>query len=291
MRLALMGWVVAVFNNYFKLTAAALLLCSCYAFSDQKITGPPTGLAYYHFFHIRDTANTGVLWEEDFRLAFNAQQSVYASATKIMQDSIQMAKLEAAMKAGSATVDMGVLLRTTTDIIYLNEKESTLYINKNFNRNSYLIKEALEKINWKIEEETQKILGYTCQKATGVCKGRMYTAWFTTDIPASFGPWKLHGLPGLILEAYDATQRIKFTCTKVFINGKMPASLSLELPADATVTTVSEYNQMERAYNDGFNMDGNNGNEVTIDKVTTDKSGSGNPRKKITVNFPLEFTN
>lgn len=207
------------------------------------------------------------------------------------QDSIQMAKIEAAMKSGSNTVNMGTLLRTTSDNIYLNEKESSLYINKNFNRNNYLIKEALEKINWKIEQETKEILGYVCQKATGICKGRLYTAWFTTDIPASLGPWKLHGLPGLILEAYDARQWIKFTCTNVVTSGKIPASASLELPTDATVTTASAYNQMEKASKNGFGMDAVNSSGLTIDNVAVDRNGSGTKRKKFVLNFPLELTN
>lgn len=277
--------------NYIKTIAAALFLCSCYAFNYKSTPEPPTGIAYYHFFHIRDTTNTGILWEEDFIMPFNLQQSIYTSSTKISQDSIHMARLSAAMKAGSSKVDMGVLFQTTNDNIYQNQKERTLYINKNFKGNGYLIKEALENINWKIEKETQKILGYTCQKATGICKGRTYTAWFTTDIPASFGPWKLHGLPGLILEAYDASQRIKFSCTKVIINGKIPTSLALEVPTDATLTTASEYDQMENAYKAGFNMDSNNSNEVTIDNVTIDKASSNTPRKRNTLNFPLELTN
>lgn len=278
-------------RNYIKLIAAALVLCSCYAFSYKNTTEPPSGVAYYHFFHIRDSTNTGILWEEDFLMPFNAYQSFYTSSTKMTQDSIQMAKIEAAMKSGSNTVNVGTLLRTTSDNIYLNEKESSLYINKNFNRNNYLIKEALEKINWKIEQETKEILGYVCQKATGICKGRLYTAWFTTDIPASLGPWKLHGLPGLILEAYDARQWIKFTCTNVVTSGKIPASASLELPTDATVTTASAYNQMEKASKNGFGMDAMNSSGLTIDNVAVDRNGSGTKRKKFLLNFPLELTN
>ena len=55
-------------------------------------------------------------------------------------------------------------------------------------------------MNWKITKESQKILGYACYKATTKFRGRDYIAWFTPDIPYNFGPWKLGGLPGLILK-------------------------------------------------------------------------------------------
>ena len=47
--------------------------------------------------------------------------------------------------------------------------------------------------------------------ATADFRGRRWTAWFATDIPVSDGPWKLGGLPGLILEAYDDGQQHVFT--------------------------------------------------------------------------------
>jgi len=46
-------------------------------------------------------------------------------------------------------------------------------------------------------------LGYPCQKAKCNFRGRQWTVWFASDIPVSDGPWKLGGLPGLIMEAYD----------------------------------------------------------------------------------------
>ncbi len=58
-------------------------------------------------------------------------------------------------------------------------------------------------IKWKISNESQKIGNFKCKKAKGVFRGREYLVWFTQDLPAKIGPWKLSGLPGAILEVDD----------------------------------------------------------------------------------------
>lgn len=55
-------------------------------------------------------------------------------------------------------------------------------------------------INWKLLDEYKTIQGYRVQKATGTFRGRDYIIWFTKEILFPFGPWKLHGAPGIILE-------------------------------------------------------------------------------------------
>ena len=99
----------------------------------------------------------------------------------------------------------------------LNFKNNSL-ISKDFiayDKNSYLIKEEIPNIDWKITGETKKLSGYTVTKATTSFRGRDYTVWFTTKIPTKAGPWKLHGLPGLILEVTDSTNEIYFLVKKI----------------------------------------------------------------------------
>lgn len=65
----------------------------------------------------------------------------------------------------------------------------------------YYYEEETPKIEWKIGDSTKTILGYECFDATTDFHGRRWTVWFTPEIPIVAGPWKLSGVPGLILEA------------------------------------------------------------------------------------------
>lgn len=79
----------------------------------------------------------------------------------------------------------------------------------------YKYTESIPKIKWEIESGQKEILGYKCQQALCTFRGRQYEVWFTTDIPLSYGPWKLQGLPGLILEAKDSKGEYHFTAVGI----------------------------------------------------------------------------
>ena len=53
---------------------------------------------------------------------------------------------------------------------------------------------------WQTLPETDSILGYKCHKAKAEFRGRKYTAWFATDLTFKAAPWKIHGLPGVVLQ-------------------------------------------------------------------------------------------
>lgn len=69
--------------------------------------------------------------------------------------------------------------------------------------NYYYIEEA-SKISWNLTDESDSICGYLCEKAIGEYGGRSWSVWYTSQIPAMYGPWKLCGVPGLVLKAEDA---------------------------------------------------------------------------------------
>lgn len=82
---------------------------------------------------------------------------------------------------------------------------------------------AYNPLEWVITQETKKIGKYLCYKATAIERlfsrqgfyyNREAIAWFTTEIPVSFGPSRYSGLPGLILQV----ERDKFTLTATKIN-------------------------------------------------------------------------
>nr|WP_299035903.1 GLPGLI family protein [uncultured Tenacibaculum sp.] len=85
-------------------------------------------------------------------------------------------------------------------------------------------------VGWELNEDTKVIEGYTCYKAirkqlnkrTSVGKDKryiVYIAWYTPEIPASFGPAGNGGLPGLILQL-DKVNVARYTATKIKLNPK-----------------------------------------------------------------------
>lgn len=75
----------------------------------------------------------------------------------------------------------------------------------------YCCVEKMQMPDWKVcSDSTMMILGYNCRKATAIYKGRTWCAWYAEDIPLGEGPWKLSGLPGLILRAYDSQRQYVF---------------------------------------------------------------------------------
>ena len=105
-----------------------------------------------------------------------------------------------------------------------------------------LLEEKTPKIDWQIKKEQKKIGAYNCQKAIANFRGRKYIAWFTKDIPINAGPWKLQGLPGLILEAHDTLSEIVFSVSSI---SKTNYKINPSLIADKIIN-LEDYKEIKK---------------------------------------------
>ena len=78
--------------------------------------------------------------------------------------------------------------------------------------NNPLFFDDIIKHEWLLSsEEKKKILGKVCSKATTRFRGRDYVVWYSTEIPVQLGPWKFHGLPGLIMQVQDVKKEVSIS--------------------------------------------------------------------------------
>jgi GLPGLI family protein len=87
---------------------------------------------------------------------------------------------------------------------------------KGFFEETFLLKDTVRKINWKITDETREIAGYTCRRANAIILDSIYVvAFYTNDIHVSGGPESFTGLPGMILELALPHDNVIWRATKV----------------------------------------------------------------------------
>lgn len=137
-----------------------------------------------------------------FALLINKEASFFKNMNKYIADSLEMEKV---------TIPMEKSMKYVTDFREtIGTTSAKLYITTEINYVDYSYEEP-NTLNWKIKNEFKTVLGFKCQKAETIKYGRTWIAWFTTDIPFQFGPYKFNGLPGLITELYDSKDDYHFT--------------------------------------------------------------------------------
>lgn len=117
---------------------------------------------------------------------------------------------------GTMSVDMR---KGPTKSVYLyvftTPSEGSLTVYNKFGEDMGYYTEPLDEQTWTIREDsTRTVLGYECLMAESDYHGRHWKAWFSPELPVPFGPWKLHGLPGLILKA-EADGGFNFAATGI----------------------------------------------------------------------------
>lgn len=256
-------------------------------FSQERIE---KGRAVYLFSHIRDTTKPNDLYKEEMMLDFSSNASVYKSYILYKGDSTDYAQaLKGIMPAAEFKIP-----KATFDQHFFGFDKEEYYFIKPWIQDTLVIQEPIDKIQWSIRGQQKKIAGLDCTLARGEYKGRLYQAWFCSDIPVKAGPWKLTGLPGLILEAEDTSGSVHFELQRL---QNLDVSSYIGLPRNKRFITKKEWTQMVTAIKEnpqGFinaQMSPSGPNQNTTLKVDNSKSSTTSGTKsKTRINNPVELT-
>lgn len=261
-------------KNLASTSIVSLLFCTLYSFSQAPDT--IKAKVNYRFSHVVDTTKRDQPNQEQMVLLLGQNSSIYLSMDKVKEDEERKRDIAAQMK-NADPAHMSINVKSSNKKlngtqIYLFNKEKKM-ITRQRMVNNYLIEEPFPELKWKISKDTSSIAGLSCQKASTHFKGRDYIAWFCPDLPFQSGPWKLNGLPGLIVEAYDTKKEVRFEfdgfeqvkniagssaedaslnedpkmSLKGLSTGELLTAKIISLPKDAIRTTQKEFDRLKDA--------------------------------------------
>ena len=198
--------------------------------------------------------------EKSYLLTFNKSECIYEQEQQLEKP-----------KAASGEMQISVSISSSEGRKYINAKNKTSSIEDAILGKQFIIVENIEKPNWELVDETKKIGDYTCFKAKLTIpvsdkqkkeyeeflkkeeiksslfkmeepKEKIITAWYTPEIPVSFGPNNYWGLPGLILEINEPETII--LCSKVVLNTKEKATI--KIPNKGQKVSQKEFDAIQK---------------------------------------------
>ncbi|HMH24815.1 MAG TPA: GLPGLI family protein [Puia sp.] len=190
-----------------------LAVCLLAAFISAEGQKPDTAwlMVHYKFAHVRDTANRAHPYTENTVLFVGKSASAYRSYDGLVADQ-QFKKAYAEAVASSPDGHLNINRRGagSRTQYYQYPNEQKMFTKDNLMMSDYLIEGPMPAMDWTISGDTATFGGLHCQKATGHFRGRDYIVWFCPDLPVHSGPWKLNGLPGVIVDAHDTKNEVVF---------------------------------------------------------------------------------
>ncbi|MBB2145186.1 GLPGLI family protein [Pedobacter sp. LMG 31464] len=249
----------------------------------------------YSFIHIRDTTQKNNPYTENMLLVIGKNASVFTSLDRLERE-LDLPKAKRAPGSPFKPINQVDL--------YFFAKENKLMSRERFMNAYYLIDEPSQQINWKITKDTTSFNGVHCKKATATFKGRNWIAWYAPELPFQSGPWKLNGLPGLIIQANDDKKEVQFLFDG--IDNLKKENLSAEQIELAKVYDKSFFFSTEIALQKDAKITARAEFDKIMDLFKKDPKGfiaaaSGTPRDKVfiggsmtgvshtTINNPIEL--
>ncbi|MCW3160578.1 GLPGLI family protein [Chryseobacterium oryctis] len=149
-----------------------------------------------------DATNKNEIKTENAYLDISAEKSLFYSENRYKRDSIMQKNFQSSGARGFNRDQMESLRSIINYSVEKDKMNQKTLFKDRLGRDIYSYEED-RPLNWKISSETMKIGDYKVQKAETDFAGRLWTAWFTTDLPYQDGPYKFGGLPGLVIKVED----------------------------------------------------------------------------------------
>lgn len=130
-----------------------------------------------------------------------------------------------------------------TGSVYKNLVQKEVIKQNEFLGRTFLIKEPLKSISWKLDTEKKNIGNYSCRKATATIDTLNVIAWYCADIPINDGPDIFWGLPGLILEVDVQHGKKTITVNSVSM---LNEALAIEVPQKGKEVTQQEFDRIQK---------------------------------------------
>lgn len=196
-------------------------------------------------------------FQKTYKLTFNKEASLYKEEESLSKPQV-----------GNGINVVAFSSSGGSDILYKNTKTNTYVDQKDTMGKIFLVKDSIQKIDWKLGSETKHIGEYQCFKATYtkmVPKPRKFTsgslskveeknkadkkpemiertvtAWYTPQIPVNNGPDDYQGLPGLILEVHDG--KLTIVCSKIVLNPE--EKIDIQAPTKGKAVSRKKYKKI-----------------------------------------------
>jgi GLPGLI family protein len=126
------------------------------------------------------------------------------------------------------------------NIIWNDFKTKNTISQKNVYGETYLIRDKIDKIKWKLTDETREIAGYHCKRANGLMPDSTYVvAFYTNQIMVPGGPESFSGLPGMILGVALPHEGMTWFATKI-TDADIPGN-NLNPPKNGVEVNLEEF--------------------------------------------------
>lgn len=202
----------------------------------------------YDYTFVKDTLDKTNISKDLMYLDINKEGSKFYSRDYFVQDSTMMAFYDNQIKTtGSMNVNVkasGELKEKTADKVFKTYPKYEVSLETRIGRDLFNVSDDRD-FKWKILPEKEKIGEFETQKASTEFGGRKWTAWFTAELPFQDGPYKFHGLPGLIVKIEDASKTHQFELKGVSkYNEVAPKTSEFDAPQKAISTDEKQYKRL-----------------------------------------------